>query len=65
MTERPDVSAEAAVSCAMCRAEVPLSVAAAGEAGDYVRYFCGLDCFAAWRRKGSEQGSADAGKRRE
>jgi len=65
MTERPGASAEATVSCAICRAEVPLSVAVAGEAGDYVRYFCGLDCFAAWRQQGAAQGSADAGKRSE
>ncbi|HQZ45823.1 MAG TPA: DUF3330 domain-containing protein [Usitatibacteraceae bacterium] len=65
MTGRTDASARATVPCATCRAEVPLSVAAAGEAGDYVRYFCGLDCFAAWRQKDAEQCSTDAGKRRE
>jgi len=65
MTEDTGASAEATVPCAMCRAEVPLSVAVAGEAGDYVRYFCGLDCFAAWRKQGAAQGSADAGKHRE
>mgnify|MGYP001205298861 FL=1 len=65
MTGRTDACATATVACATCRAEVPLSVAAAGEAGDYVRYFCGLDCFAAWRQKDAEQGEADAGKRRE
>ena len=65
MTGRPGDSAEATVSCAMCRAEVPLSVAVAGEAGDYVRYFCGLDCFAAWKEQGAARGSADSGKPRE
>ena len=65
MTGRTDASARATVPCATCRAEVPLSVAAAGEAGDYVRYFCGLDCFAAWKEQGAARGSADSGKRRE
>jgi len=65
MAERTEGSGEATVSCAVCLAEAPISVAVAGEAGDYVRYFCGLDCFAAWRRQGAGQDSADDGKRRE
>lgn len=65
MTGCEGASGNGTVSCATCRAEVPCSVAVAGEAGDYVRYFCGLDCFAAWREQGAARESANSGRRRE
>ena len=36
------------VSCTACAHDVPLSEAMVSEAADYVAYFCGLDCYAAW-----------------
>lgn len=38
------------VSCAACRAQLPLERALPGEAQDYVLYFCGMGCYAAWQR---------------
>lgn len=41
------------VSCAVCLAEIPLSVAHSHEGEDYVHHFCGLNCLEAWhQRKG-------------
>ena len=39
------------VSCQACRYEVPLSEAVVPEAVDYMVYFCGLDCYAAWKAR--------------
>lgn len=38
------------ISCAVCEHEVPLSEAVVPEAADYMVQFCGLDCYARWRR---------------
>ena len=38
------------VSCAECEKEVPRSEAKSVEGRDYVWYFCGLDCYAHWKR---------------
>jgi len=40
-----------AISCRLCGHEIPLSEAVVPEAADYVAYFCGLDCYAAWRSR--------------
>lgn len=40
----------ASVSCSVCMKEVPQSEAKSAEAADYVRYFCGLDCYGRWRQ---------------
>ena len=37
------------IACEVCMKEIPASEAASEEATDYVIYFCGLDCYAAWR----------------
>ena len=39
------------VECQVCLNEIPESAAKSEEANDYVRYFCGLECFDAWRKK--------------
>lgn len=39
------------VPCDVCRKEVPLSEAVIPEAVDYVAHFCGLDCYAKWKRQ--------------
>jgi hypothetical protein len=36
--------------------EIPLSEAQSEEADDYVRHFCGLDCYAKWRAQTQEVG---------
>ena len=53
------------VSCEMCLKEVPASEAMIPEASDYFVHFCGLECYAAWKKqaeKSAESGVApDAG----
>ncbi len=42
---------EQLVSCEICLKTVPASEAEVSEAQDYVAYFCGLDCYEAWRKQ--------------
>jgi hypothetical protein len=42
------------VNCATCRRELPQDQALTPEGGDYTLWFCGIECYAQWRR---EQGS--------
>ncbi|WP_296226587.1 DUF3330 domain-containing protein [Ralstonia sp. UBA689] len=51
---KPNPPAEL-VSCEICMKEVPISEAFVPEASDYVAYFCGLECYAQWRRQLSEK----------
>ena len=37
------------LSCEVCLEEIPSSEVPIEEAGDYVMYFCGLDCYGIWR----------------
>ena len=41
--------------------EIPISEAQSEEADDYVRHFCGLECYARWRaqKEDKQQGVAD------
>lgn len=39
------------IACEICLKEVPLSEAKTFEAEDYVAHFCGLDCYAEWKRR--------------
>jgi len=45
------VPASEIVSCEVCLKEVPLSEAKRFEDEDYVAHFCGLDCYAEWKRR--------------
>jgi hypothetical protein len=56
----PDVdieksSLEPKVHCEVCRQEVPQSLAKSVEAQDYVLFFCGLDCFDAWKNSAKKE----------
>ena len=35
--------------CSQCLAQLPLDGGLSMEVEDYVHYFCGLDCLAAWQ----------------
>lgn len=39
---------ENSVVCEVCLKEIPISEAKSAEASEYVRYFCGLECYAKW-----------------
>ncbi|MCK5481263.1 MAG: DUF3330 domain-containing protein, partial [Gammaproteobacteria bacterium] len=47
------------VSCEECLKEVPSSEAKMEEAGDYVQYFCGLDCYKIWRERSNKEDKED------
>lgn len=50
MTIKPDPTSHS-VACEICQKEVPLSEARRFEAEDYVAHFCGLECYAEWKRR--------------
>lgn len=39
------------VSCEMCLKEIPHDHAGKEETEDYVRYFCGLECYQQWKQE--------------
>lgn len=39
------------VECDICLKEIPASEARNSEATDYVRHFCGLECYEKWRKQ--------------
>lgn len=39
------------VACDICCKEVPISVAKTPESVDYVVHFCGLECYAQWKKQ--------------
>lgn len=52
----------ALVSCATCMKEIPPSGAKHDETSDYVRYFCGLDCYEKWHKQALGQEAPEAKK---
>lgn len=58
MTEQQKPAMPEQVSCEICMKEVPKTVAMNAEGGEYVLYFCGLDCYQKW--SGGEAGKAGA-----
>lgn len=44
------------VACDICLKEIPASEARSDEASEYVRYFCGLECYAKWKEQEKNQG---------
>lgn len=53
---------EIMVACGICLREVPESEARNGEATDYVIHFCGLECYAEWRKQSADKGRQEPGK---
>ena len=45
------------IACEICMKEIPASEAKSDEASDYVRYFCGLDCYERWSNQDSHKAS--------
>ena len=51
MTEQDKSTVDKKVPCEVCLKEIPESLAKVAEAQDYVRYFCGLECFEKWEEQ--------------
>jgi hypothetical protein len=49
MAEQDKPTTDENVPCEICLKEIPVSEAEVDDAADYVRYFCGLDCYAKWK----------------
>ena len=49
------------VECETCLKEIPKSEAKVSEAGDYIVYFCGLDCYEKWQDENDKPDSSNAG----
>ena len=56
MSDQPESVEVEKIPCHICSKEVPLSEAKVAEAADYVAYFCGLDCYAEWKRRSEQAG---------
>lgn len=41
--------------CETCCKQIPLSAALTPEGADYVRHFCGVDCYEKWLKKQESQ----------
>ena len=49
MTEKPTPKEPESLSCEICLAEIPESVAMSSEADEYAQHFCGVECYSKWR----------------
>lgn len=58
-TEARKAGTSKPVACSVCMKEVPQSEAKSAEAADYVRYFCGLDCYDRWHHDALGSASDD------
>lgn len=45
MNQQNKPSVDIKVSCDICQKEIPKSLALVAEAEEYVRYYCGPECF--------------------
>lgn len=50
------------IQCEICMKEIPASEASSAEAQDYVRHFCGLECFDRWSRQTSNETAEEENK---
>ena len=49
MVSEAEKNEDVIVSCAVCLKEIPHEYAGKEETEDYVRYFCGLECYQQWK----------------
>ncbi len=57
MTQAEKSTNQEQVACEVCLKEIPASAATCDEVDEYVRYFCGWECYATWKEKGGESGA--------
>lgn len=61
MRKKVEPGRAGSVQCAYCRKSMPAAEAYQPEGQEYMMYFCGLECFDAWR----EQAASDLAGERE
>ena len=54
MTKNTSVQQVELLDCSICMQEIPATGGASEEAEDYVRHFCGLECYAQWAQQRDE-----------
>ena len=64
MTDKPTPKEPKNVSCKVCLAEIPESVAKSSEADEYTQHFCGIECYNKWR-EGEESPTATENEKEE
>lgn len=57
MNQSEDKTRDKHLTCDCCHNEIPLSAALTPEGLDYVRHFCGTECFEKWRKQKKEDTS--------
>lgn len=58
--QRPTPQEPEHIACEVCLKEIPASTGHSAESGDYLHFFCGLECLKRWKRKAqAEQGPAE------
>lgn len=58
-TQKEGRDLEGQLGCDYCHRQIPHSEAFHPEGEEYAMYFCGLECFQAWRRKAAEEKAGD------
>ena len=61
MTNKPIPKEPKQVSCKICLAEIPDSVAMSSEGDEYTQLFCGIECYEKWRDNDELSDSVESG----
>lgn len=54
MIKEKDTAQDEMVKCEVCLKEIPATEAKNEEATDYVRHFCGLECYTKWNEQNKQ-----------
>ena len=59
MNDKPVPAEPKLIDCEICFKEIPESIVMTEEGEDYVRHFCGLECYTALKEKNGKTQSTD------
>lgn len=59
MTKIPKPTEPLYVTCEVCLAEIPESVAMSSEADEYTQHFCGIECYSIWRESDKPENASN------
>lgn len=57
MEMKPEDDTEELLNCEICMKEIPAESEEYLETDEYVRHFCGLECYSKWKHKGESDKS--------